>query len=325
MDTANVELQEKPRRRWLPRMRFRLSTMLLTIALAATLLGWGIDHIEQRKQVRALESHFELSFSDDERAALQYFADARCPIVMRAFHASTLGDEDLKWVSMLPTLDYLVVDNATDDGLVNVARLKRLRSLTIMKSPTLSDRGITHLGELTNLEYLHLYDGQLTDKAMESIGRLAQLKSLDVRGTRISSDGVAYLRDLRELQALRLSQNPDVDDRALEYIAQLPELTHLSISASSVNGDGLNFLSQMPRLEVLVLQGSSIDGSGLDQLANAESLRRLDLSFTSVGDDDIDKLATLSQLETLAVYGTRVTPDGVNRLRAALPDCTVTD
>jgi hypothetical protein len=297
--------------------------MLLTIALAAALLGWGIDHLEQRKQVHALESHFELSFSDDERAALQYFGDARCPIVMRAFHASTLGDEDLKWASMFRTLDYLFVESASDDGLANVARLKNLRILTVVESPTIGDRGVEHLGEMTKLVSLRLGDTQITDKGMESIGRLKQLEILDVSGTRISSDGVRHLSDLRSLRALMLMDNQKIDDRSLEYVGSLPELVSLSIHNTSVTDDGLKHLAHLYALESLSLGNDNIDGSGLTYLRNVKGLKTLYLGNTGVGDDDLDVLKSFPELSSLYINGTKITPAGVEELRAALPNCFI--
>jgi hypothetical protein len=51
-----------------------------------------------------------------------------------------------------------------------------------------------HLAGLSNLEHLDLrYNGWLTDRGIESLPTLPNLKRIDLKGTAVSEDGIAYL------------------------------------------------------------------------------------------------------------------------------------
>jgi hypothetical protein len=59
---------------------------------------------------------------------------------------------------------------------------------------TVSDAGLAHLAELTNLELLFLEQTAVTDAGLKHLERLTKLKLLALKGTRVTSFGARKLQ-----------------------------------------------------------------------------------------------------------------------------------
>lgn len=149
----------------------------------------------------------------------------------------------------------------TDDDLQSLATL-RLKSLSISKSG-LSGEGLKHLSALP-LEALRLYDATLDGKAISDMPAWPKLETLVINAppkstitdqtllslrkypglkelslaqlSSVSNDGLAVLRDLKQLQSLRLVVVPAVQDETLRMIAKdLPNLKALTLENTCEN------------------------------------------------------------------------------------------
>lgn len=80
-----------------------------------------------------------------------------------------------------------------DEALARIAKLPRLRRLALSSRSTATDAGIARLVPLRGLELLSLQGMQLTDDAVPALAEIAP-KRLDVRGTKLTANGVHRLR-----------------------------------------------------------------------------------------------------------------------------------
>src|SRR5687768_5803791 len=77
---------------------------------------------------------------------------------------------------------------------------------------------INHLGTFDDLTYLNFDRSQITDAGLVQLLPLAdRLESLDLRGTRVSDDGIAHLQRLRRLTLLRL-KGSSISTDGIEHI-----------------------------------------------------------------------------------------------------------
>jgi hypothetical protein len=127
---------------------------------------------------------------------------------------------------------------------------------------------------------------------------------------------LAHLTGLRELHA---SKSHDVTDAGLAALAPLRRLRVLDLYGSAVTDDGLLPLSGMPELEHLHLGRTRLNGRGLVCLAGLQRLRILSVEDTDVDDAAVRHLVALRALRRLALSGTRVTTWGLAELSAGLP------
>ena len=161
-------------------------------------------------------------------------------------------------------------DNTVSD-LSPLANLAKLTSLDISGSREITD--ISPLAELTNLEYLRLYDNTITDIA--PLEGLINLKYLFVEANHTVLN-LTPLANLTRLKLLQLANNKISDVSPLSGLTTLESL-YLNYN----NIKDIVPLASLRNLTTLWLQGNSIsDISPLGKLTNLEELNLTDNPIT---------------------------------------------
>ncbi len=138
----------------------------------------------------------------------------------------------------------------------------------------------------------------INDEVMPHIGTFDQLQWLDLTMTNVSSRGVAYLKDCRQLRDLSIAA-PAVDDRAMQTVGKLTALEELDISGTRITDDGLKEIRYLKHLKIFRM------------------------AVTQVTDEGLLKLAELEDLQMIDARQTQITPEGVARLKQSLPQVVV--
>jgi serine/threonine protein kinase len=104
----------------------------------------------------------------------------------------------------------------TDSGLKKIAKLGRLKKLSLIKCDGITDTGIKSLIGM-NLDQLWLDQTQITDAALNSIFQMKKLVNLSLRETQIDARGLVRLAAFKQLETLDVSKCPginksDIDD-----------------------------------------------------------------------------------------------------------------
>ena len=140
----------------------------------------------------------------------------------------------------------------------------------------------------------------LTDEALVFVGKLANLKDLNLGDAQITNAGVKSLAGLKNLTRLQLGWTKDVGDAAI------PALSPLS------------------KLEFLGLGGTNVTDDGIPALASLAGLKEVHLMATAVTDQGFAALAACKSLETVQINKkNKITAQGIEALKKALPNCTV--
>jgi formylglycine-generating enzyme required for sulfatase activity len=129
-------------------------------------------------------------------------------------------------------------------------------------------------------------------------GGLFELTSADLRGPKVSDDGLANFKDCRNLTYL-IVQGPHVSDAGLAHFKDCTLVTYLN------------------------LEGTEVTDAGLAHFQASSDLTALVLPHTQIGDSAIDRIATFKRLRGVNLKFTPVTEAGAKRLAAALPQCKV--
>jgi hypothetical protein len=228
----------------------------------------------------------------------------------------------------------------TDSVLARVATLDHVTSLRLGGSRQLTDDGLLHLARMPQLQHLDLSEypgGKLTDRGLEVLRHLPELRTFEMTWQRAITDaGVRNLRFCERLEGVILMGSP-TGDGAIEALQGKPNLRHIS-TGKLVTDAGIPLLHNFPKLKRW--EGANVESPEQDALANAgrllvdgpftnqglaalaglEGVFELDLFWhvTGITSEGFRYLTHLPNLRALGADG-RLSDDGAMRHIAAMP------
>lgn len=138
----------------------------------------------------------------------------------------------------------------------------------------------------------------------------------------IDDEAMAYLADLPDLKELYV-RGTGVTDEGLVHVQGLKQLEELGLEWTGVRGPGLVHLTGLPRLWHLILGPANVTDEALVYVKQLTQVRRLDLHAPRVTDAGLAHLKEMRQLEVLNVTTSGVTRAGLDELRRALPNTKI--
>ncbi|PWA80481.1 leucine-rich repeat (LRR) family protein [Artemisia annua] len=178
------------------------------------------------------------------------------------------------------------------------------------------------------LEYLDLSGNLIGDDSAEYIASVgANLKSLNLSNTRVSSAGVAVLTGhVPKLEIISLDSTP-TDDLALSYIGMIPSLKSVSMKGTNVRGliqqngrdaectPSLTALENLKHLEKLNLEDIPLRDEAITPISNFKQLNHLSLRSTFLTDASLHHLSSVN-LITLGMQDAVLTNAGIDCFNA---------
>jgi hypothetical protein len=276
---------------WLHRrLTFSLRSLMLLVLLFGIWLGWCSNKIrEQKEVVAAIRNyggwvHYDYEFVN---GTLTSGRELGIPRWLR----KTVGDEFFQQIYQVS----LVYDDSTgkrsdnsnirpcEELLAKIARQPGLKRLLLKKTQT-TDEGLKHIGRMTGLEQLYLWDATLvTDAGVAHLANLRNLKKIHIGGSKITDDSLILLSSLPKIESLVL-QNNHFSDKGFSRLKGENTLKRLftGLGDFQVTDAGLVHLKDFRNLEALDLQSSKVTASGLEQLKSLTKLTQLWLGHTAV-------------------------------------------
>jgi Leucine-rich repeat (LRR) protein len=127
-----------------------------------------------------------------------------------------------------------------------------------------------------------LYQTAVTDEGLAKLKLAAFIKSLYLRTNNITGKGLAYLKNVPQLEYLELSSTSK--ETALAGLEQSQGLKGLSLQSMPLSEVGLAALGNLTGLRTLNLYSTKMNDAGLAHLTSLESLEELDFTNTRVTD-----------------------------------------
>jgi hypothetical protein len=155
-----------------------------------------------------------------------------------------LTDEAMRTLSGMSGLESLAIFDApiTDLGLERLAKMRRLKSLSLGKASPVSqsknsfkitDGGLRHLSSLTRLEELELNLTAMTARGLEHLAALTNLKRLRLDCPGIADDNLRSLAALTNLETFDFVET-ETDDRGFRSMHGLQWLKALCLEGAIV-------------------------------------------------------------------------------------------
>ncbi len=204
--------------------------------------------------------------------------------------------------------------------------------------------------QLVKCDQLYLNGGRnrlLNDDAMESIGKLSQLKWLTLESAKITDAGIKQLPRMPGLQSLGLLDLRVTEQCLASASIKFPNLGSLNIFSLSLSGDDLKPLTTYSNLrsldlitpyvsidlltpvtstkiDTLMLRGiERIDAGIGNLLANMPDLEDLGLQNCNFNDDELQAASKSRSLKFLRLNNANISVDGLRAFLDAQPNVIV--
>lgn len=214
--------------------------------------------------------------------------------------------DNLTDVSRLPSSSTGRLLASDDVWLVNQIRARpNLTDLNISRK-RFSPGALKVLANAKQLNTLSLRQCPDVDNSTLAAIQGLNLVALDLSGTRVTGEGLRYLKGMNRLRKIDLSSTA-ITDADCKEIAALP-LYSLNIGSTSITGAGLKALSSCTTLGELFLDDTKFD----DAIAslNPLPLTWLSVKDTEFADKDLRELV-LPKLNQLTLDDTKITDTGL--------------
>lgn len=285
---------------------------------AAVSLDRGAVHLRGLNNLHTLQLQFD-KISDTAFESIKSL-----PRVTRL--VTNAGDDDaLTQVGDMPELTYLLIysDEISDRGVSHLARLANLNYLGLYNyaGTNLTDDGIAAIARLPGLTQIGLQSSAITDASLDHLSRLPNLHTLSIHAPILTNAGLRQLRNNKDLVSIALGTTA-VNDAAISELQHVQKLAHFLSNSPTFTDTGLKHLRGL-QLTKLNLSHSSVTDHGLAQIQEFGSLFDLTLEHNSITDAGLKHLKSLKSLQMLSLASTKVTAAGVAELKAALPNCQI--
>ena len=183
----------------------------------------------------------------------------------------------LRWVESLTNLEVLAVSGIRASDAHHIAKLRKLRELTIWEP---GDVDFQVFGSIPDLAVLNVRDAQLSREQMTGLATIRTLRHLDLSRSRFTSSGGGSLGNTIEWLSLARTGTNDDDLRGLDT---LTELRYLDLTGCHVTDAGLKHLRSLPKLEVVLLFGTQVTRDGVRSLRSDLAAKKRSLRGVSPG------------------------------------------
>ena len=149
---------------------------------------------------------------------------------------------------------------------------------------------------------------KVSANGLSALSTLPNLESLDISNSRVGSDSLTVIGKSQSLKTINLA-NSDANDRVVSELSRIPHLQSLDLSGTQVTGGSATGLGSMRELTDLSLMGTAADDQVVAGLT-ALPLRKLELSKSRITNASLPLILKIATLETLNVSFNGVTGDG---------------
>jgi hypothetical protein len=307
-------------RRYRPRLRWSLRTMLAGVALAAAFCAWfAAARNRAHLQDPIIAKLIDPQCAGVERPGPKWlefvvpdsFRRRIVAVDTRMYRQAKIDEAFVAQLGQLPQLAYLnlEVEQLTPAMAAALRNLRQLRWLYINEKQP-SHQSLEAIGELTQLEGLYLCGPELASDSLPCFAGLTNLKTLTIENC-YPAGAFSQMPALPRLEAIDVVFAA-LSGRDLRRLAILPTLKGVDLKYADFSADAkLTDLTRLPSLEELTVDGDDVSAEGLESLAALKHLKALHITERNVDASDVRATLNLDGRERLVVVESEL--DGFRR------------
>ncbi len=310
------------------RPTFRLKSLLLTVAIFALVIygirvglyslkrGWATNKLlnDGGQIVDLTNNHIGVvlsgnSFSDEHIALVRDLANVHTIGLV----SDNISDQGLQFLEGMPIFELVI-----DCPMVTPTVVGKVSASSAVRSMSLGGGHVTDSYIETacpqSLESLQLVGTRFSSDAFTAIEQLPKLTSLEIlgRGSKGSVD-IRFTKNSRNLRFLKLS-HVSISSSGLVHLELLRSLTGLCLERVNCTESDLLSIWDMTRLDYLAISDMPISDEAVKDVGKLYRLQQLDLSSTAIGDSSMELIARLPELHSLDISATSVSSEGLHSL-----------
>jgi hypothetical protein len=227
-----------------------------------------------------------------------------------SFFGTEFDDEGLHMLAgMRPDLRalYLMQTRVGAEGMAAIAYFHKLETLHLDMTPV-TNRAVMRLSMLSHLRDVSFDDTELSDAGLTALISLP-LERISAKRTEITDRSASVWSCWPDLQAAYLNGTYVADETA-QALANLPDITEINLSGTSLTNAGLVPLARAG-LKFLFISSTRVDDEGVAALANHPTLEALTLDYCAITDRSVETMLTIPNLEYIDIAGTQITDMGL--------------
>ena len=120
-----------------------------------------------------------------------------------------------------------------------------------------------------------MHGSRFTDEGLRAIATMPNLMSLAIQRKGITAEGIRHLKPAPNLDTLRLSHCPQLDDDSLAAVGELVQFQQLSLDSDKMTDAGLAHLATLVNLQSFELRGKKFTGEGLKFLSPCREINKI--------------------------------------------------
>jgi serine/threonine protein kinase len=186
-------------------------------------------------------------------------------------NCTSITPESLGSLRDCPELSFLNldgVDTLTDDDVVRLAEVPKLNMLYVNDIPNLTDRSVDALRR-HDMQVVSLVGSKATSKLIAtSCADWPHLLILGLPATACTDDALGQLKQLHELEDVRLTDSP-FQDSQLPHLLAIENLKRLNLAGTKLTNAGLQQLQANKKLRQLNVRNTQVTSEGIAEFRQA--------------------------------------------------------
>jgi hypothetical protein len=216
-------------------------------------------------------------------------------------------------LQQLETLGLLFCD-FSEFGILNIAKLPKLRALDIRANMKIGDGGMEALAKIPTLRSLKHRSPAVSDTGIRALTAAKALDNLEIQDFQITGQSGQYIRQMEKLNSLIIFRCDGFDSEGVLALKGL-KLNRLTLRGLPINDSAMEVFRDLLTVKRLYLNElPSVTDAGMANIAVLKDLEILDIWEVPVTDKSMETIAQFAALKELRLKGTRITDAGLDVL-----------